>query len=90
MDDAIRSLLVSGGPWGVIVLGLLMHLRRVETERDRLTAKIEAEHQARLLDAKETTQALLSTAQRTHEALEKLADLAEFPPKRIGMRSRPE
>lgn len=90
MTDLPRYLLESGGLWGVIVLGLLWHLRRLETERTRLTAKIEAEHLERLNDAKENTKALLATSERTHVALERLADLAEFPPKRLGMKSRPE
>jgi hypothetical protein len=90
VTDLPAFLIERGGLWGLIVLGLLFQLRRLEAERARLTAKLEAEHLSRLEDAKANTHALLATAERTHVALEKLADLAEFPPKRPGMRSRPD
>lgn len=90
MTDLPNYLIEHGGLWGLMVLGLLGLLARIERERSRLTMKIEAEHQARLEDAKANTKALLETAERTHQALERLADIAEFPPKRLGMRSRPE
>jgi hypothetical protein len=90
VTDLPAFLIERGGLWGLIVLGLLVQLHRLEAERTRLTAKIETEHQNRLNDAKENTKALLETSERTHVALERLADLAEFPPKRAGMKSRPD
>lgn len=92
MSDVPRFLIESGGLWGLIVLGLLVHLRRLENERERLTLKIEAEHQARLDDAKQNTKALLETSTRTHEALEVIADQIgqrHHLSKSLGRTSRP-
>lgn len=91
MSELARYLLESGGLWGLIALGLSTYLLRRDKELERVRALLETEHAARLLDAKENTAALLSIAQRTHEALEVLSDHYDrgLPPTRNGRTSRP-
>jgi hypothetical protein len=91
MNDLGKFLVDQGGLWGVIAVVLAMacmYLERSRQELQKLHAaslaevqkQRDAEHAARLADAKENTRAMLDIAERTHEALERLAHLS--PPKR--------
>jgi hypothetical protein len=77
MVQFITYVISSGGPWGILVIALAYYLRRREAELATLRTRLEKEHTARLEDARQNTQALLATSQRTHEALEILADIHE-------------
>ncbi|HXK18146.1 MAG TPA: hypothetical protein VNG33_10110 [Polyangiaceae bacterium] len=79
--DLTKFLIDQGGIWGLIAAALSGALMYKERESQRLRAQIDAEHLARLNDAKENTRALLSIAEQTHEALDKLQSLAP-PPRR--------
>lgn len=74
--DLTKFLVEQGGIWGVIAIGLSGALLYKERETQRLRAQLDAEHQARLADAKEQGKALLEIAEQTHVALDKLASLA--------------
>ena len=79
--DLGKFLIEQGGVWGVIAVALAGALLYKERETQRLHTQLDAEHHARLTDAKENTKALLEIAQQTNEALDKLQSLAP-PPRR--------
>jgi len=78
--DLGKFLIEQGGVWGVIAIALAGALLYKERETQRLRAQLDAEHLARLNDAKENTRALLDIAEQTHEALDKLPSI--MPPAR--------
>ncbi len=54
-------------------------------DRDKLLAKLEAEHAARLTDAQANTRALLDLNEQVHATVDQLSELAE----RLSQRPRP-
>lgn len=76
-ERLVEWLLEHGGLWGVMTLLLLLAVIYQEKERKRLTERLEQEHRARLEDAKSNTSALLTVAEKTHEALETVGRLAK-------------
>lgn len=72
--DLAKFLVEQGGIWGVMCVGLAGALLYKERETQRLLARLDQEHQARLTDAKENTRAFLEIAERTHQAIEKLEE----------------
>ncbi len=70
--DLTTWLVDHGGIWGVIALALSGALLYKERETQRLRLQLDAEHAARLVDAKENTKALLEIAEKTHEALDRI------------------
>lgn len=93
MDALVSYLTGHGGPWAFVVLGLLLALLDRERKISELRAEVSVLHQARLTDAKASTEALLKMSEKTHEALEVLAareeQRAAHPLMRAGRLSRP-
>lgn len=48
-----------------------------QAERERLLAKLEAEHAARLTDAQANTRAMLDLSEQVHATVDQLSELAE-------------
>ena len=88
----VLETLASHGVLGIFCVILMLVIR------DR-TAKLETEHEARLRDKDEATRALLAMTEKTHSALDKVAEVLEvvrhqpaqpYPPNPTpGTRSRP-
>lgn len=55
-----------------------------QAERERLLAKLEAEHAARLTDAQANTRAMLDLSEQVHATVDQLSELAE----RLSQRPR--
>ncbi len=59
-------------------------LATAQAERERILAKLEAEHAARLTDAQANTRAMLDLSEQVHATVDQLSELAE----RLSQRPR--
>jgi hypothetical protein len=73
--DLAKLLVEQGGLWGIMAVALSAALLYKERETQRLRTQLDAEHQARLNDARENTKALLEMGEKTYQALDKVSAL---------------
>lgn len=82
MNRAIEILLEKGGAWGIIAflsLGALWFVYRTKTaEVAAVRKQLDAEHAARLVDAKENTKTMMTIQERVLDAIRSMKDLVDL------------